>query len=302
MASGAVEAPPPPARTTVAPGRRLRRLPAVVASATGIVLPVTGQQGSRWVVGGHAVRRRRLWSAARRSDGVTWCSTPATGAASLGRWARMGSGEDLNLAVVAQARSALGSAGVGVVPTRSGDYRMTLVGPGQDRRRAVKPRGLRLGPLQRRARRAAAGAGHRDLLPDGWIVDQRIQATGRPRLRRGGQGASADIRERSWVADTDAGAKYRTSRARETTTTGSCARPRARRRRWPSWGSSRTRPRRRLYATAEVQAIAGQAVAAGVLRFLRTKDPGSGFVEPYPRQQPAGGGGGADNCVDPPLG
>ena len=36
-------------------------------------------------------------------------------------------------------------------------------------------------------------------------------------------------------------------------------------------------------------------------RFLRTPDPGSGFVEPYPRETPAGGGGGADNCEDPPL-
>ena len=28
---------------------------------------------------------------------------------------------------------------------------------------------------------------------------------------------------------------------------------------------------------------------------------GSGFVEPYPRTEPAGPGGGAQGCVDPPL-
>jgi hypothetical protein len=34
---------------------------------------------------------------------------------------------------------------------------------------------------------------------------------------------------------------------------------------------------------------------------LTTADPGSGFVEPYERTQPAGGGGGLSGCTDPPL-
>ncbi|MEO7836251.1 MAG: N-acetylmuramoyl-L-alanine amidase, partial [Acidimicrobiales bacterium] len=60
-------------------------------------------------------------------------------------------------------------------------------------------------------------------------------------------------------------------------------------------------PEAELYARPDVQKVAGEAVANGILRFLRTKDPGSGFVEPYPREQPAGGGGGKSNCTDPPL-
>ncbi|MDQ1446698.1 MAG: hypothetical protein QOI20_3162, partial [Acidimicrobiaceae bacterium] len=39
----------------------------------------------------------------------------------------------------------------------------------------------------------------------------------------------------------------------------------------------------------------------GIVRFLTTKDPGSGFTEPYPRTSPAGNGGGASNCIDPAL-
>ena len=35
--------------------------------------------------------------------------------------------------------------------------------------------------------------------------------------------------------------------------------------------------------------------------FLTTKDPGSGFVTPYPRTTPAGPGGGSQGCVDPQL-
>ena len=38
---------------------------------------------------------------------------------------------------------------------------------------------------------------------------------------------------------------------------------------------------------------------AGYLVIANTDDPGSGFVIPYPRTEPAGGGGGTLGCVDP---
>ena len=43
------------------------------------------------------------------------------------------------------------------------------------------------------------------------------------------------------------------------------------------------------------------AITRAVRRYLTTGDPGSGFVQPIPRRTPAGGGGGAAGCVDPPL-
>jgi N-acetylmuramoyl-L-alanine amidase len=43
------------------------------------------------------------------------------------------------------------------------------------------------------------------------------------------------------------------------------------------------------------------AIATAITRFLATPDPGSGFVEPYPRTEPAGGGGGPEGCTDPTL-
>ena len=46
----------------------------------------------------------------------------------------------------------------------------------------------------------------------------------------------------------------------------------------------------------------GDAVARGIIRYLTTKDPGSGFVEPYPRVDPPGGPGGPGRpCRDPQL-
>jgi len=57
-----------------------------------------------------------------------------------------------------------------------------------------------------------------------------------------------------------------------------------------------------LLLRPDVQKVEGEAVARGIVRFLRTRDPGSGFVTPYPRTTPAGGGGGPEGCIDPPLG
>jgi hypothetical protein len=56
-----------------------------------------------------------------------------------------------------------------------------------------------------------------------------------------------------------------------------------------------------LLATPEFQQVEGDAVARGIVRFLTTEDPGTGYVGPSRRTAPAGPGGGADGCVDPPL-
>jgi N-acetylmuramoyl-L-alanine amidase len=60
-------------------------------------------------------------------------------------------------------------------------------------------------------------------------------------------------------------------------------------------------PEAELVARPDVQLAEGNAVARGVVRFFTTSDPGSGYVEPYARTQPAGGGGGLSGCTDPPL-
>jgi len=49
----------------------------------------------------------------------------------------------------------------------------------------------------------------------------------------------------------------------------------------------------------DVRRVEANAVARAITRFLRTNDPGTGFIEPYPRTEPAGGGGGTQGCVDP---
>lgn len=60
-------------------------------------------------------------------------------------------------------------------------------------------------------------------------------------------------------------------------------------------------PEADLLAKPETQLGEAQALERAIKRFLKTDDPGSGFIEPYPRTEPAGPGGGADNCIDPAL-
>jgi N-acetylmuramoyl-L-alanine amidase len=57
-----------------------------------------------------------------------------------------------------------------------------------------------------------------------------------------------------------------------------------------------------LITDPQVQESLAQAIARGVERFLTTNEPGSGYVDPYPRDTSVGTGGGDRSCVDPDLG
>jgi N-acetylmuramoyl-L-alanine amidase len=104
----------------------------------------------------------------------------------------------------------------------------------------------------------------------------------------------------SWVADRDAGAKWRLNsaggdyygilrRAGDRSLTAALA----------ELAFISNASEEALLRTQEVRGAEGDALARGIARFLRTQDPGSGFTEPYPRTQPAGPGGGRKGCVDP---
>ena len=56
-----------------------------------------------------------------------------------------------------------------------------------------------------------------------------------------------------------------------------------------------------LLLTDEFRDAEARAIADGVLRLLRTDDPGSGFKPTKEVAVPAGSGGGSSGCVDPPL-
>jgi N-acetylmuramoyl-L-alanine amidase len=104
----------------------------------------------------------------------------------------------------------------------------------------------------------------------------------------------------AWTADTDYGAKYRPSasggdyygilrNAEGVTTVLSEA------------AFITNPPEEHLLADPVFQQVEAGAISRAIVRYITTADPGGGFVTPYPRTEPAGGGGGPEGCNDPDL-
>jgi N-acetylmuramoyl-L-alanine amidase len=200
----------------------------------------------------------------------------------------------VNLAVAGHTRAALERQGTSAVLTRTGDYRMTLDARAEVAL-ALRPRafvsihhnsvpdGPRDGPgtetfyqLQSASSKRLAGL----------IYEEVVKALSTYRV--------------AWVADRDAGAKYRpNSRGGDYYAILRQAGPVTAVLAELAFISNP--PEAELLARPDVQRVEGEAVARGILRFLNTDAPGSGYVTPYPRTEPAGPGGGKSGCVDPPL-
>ncbi len=56
-----------------------------------------------------------------------------------------------------------------------------------------------------------------------------------------------------------------------------------------------------LLQRKDAQKAEGEAVARGIVRYLGTTDPGSGYLPPFTSKVAAGSGGGAKSCKDPAL-
>ncbi|HEX9970245.1 MAG TPA: N-acetylmuramoyl-L-alanine amidase [Acidimicrobiales bacterium] len=288
---------PPPTTTTVVPvpTTAVARGPAkVVVSPTGVVLPVTGREGGAYRVA-TPCGKSAVVQQATPVDGVVVLDA-GHGGVEPGAVGPNGLTERaLNLAVTNHAKAALERAGIGVVLTRAGDYRMTI--------------GARAAVVKAVAPKAFVSI-HHNAEPDG----PRPEGPGSETYY---QTASADSKRLSgllyeeivkalsayqvaWVADRDAGAKYRTNDRGDDyygiirTTKGT---PSA----LAELAFISNPAEEALLARPDVQQVEGEAVARGIVRYLTTKDEGSGFTTPYPRNSPAGSGGGADNCLDPPL-
>jgi N-acetylmuramoyl-L-alanine amidase len=286
--------PATPAPTAAAPVPQPAGDAKVLVSPKGVVLPVTGVEAAGY----------RVTTPCGRSA-VVADGTPVTAATVVldaghggrepGAVGPAGLTEkELNLEVVEHAKAALEAAGVRTVLTRTSDYRITLASRA-DIVKALDPR--------------AFVSVHHNAEPDGPFP--------RPGSETYYQVASAESKRLSgllyeeivkalsayqvpWVADTDAGAKYRRSSTGDDYY-GILRRTQGVPASLAELGFISNPPEEQLYRRGDVRKVEGEAVARAILRFLNTKDPGSGFTEPYPRDSPAGSGGGASNCEDPPL-
>jgi N-acetylmuramoyl-L-alanine amidase len=267
----------------------------VVVTPTGVVVPVRrAVDAAHWV--GTSPCGATVTVTGTPISGANVVLDPGHGGDETGAVGPGGTQEKVvNLAVAQDAQRDLEALGAKVVLTRTGDYRVTLA------TRAAISNALRPQLFL---------SIHHNAEPDGPSATPgtetyyQIKSAASKRLAglvyEEVVGALAPYKV-AWMADRDAGAKYRPADdggdyygvLRRTAGTPAAL----------SEGAFLTNPpEETLLKTPAVQAAEAQAIARAIVRFATTSDPGSGFVTPYPRTEPAGPGGGAQGCVDPPLG
>ena len=285
---------PPPAPPAAEPAPVPPDQARVLVSPRGVVLPVEGHGA-----GGFQVHtpcgRTTLVRSGTPLGAADVVLDPGHGGDEAGARGPGGFSEkELNLAVAGYAKQALARAGLTSVLTRTGDYRMTL---GARARVALalqpkafvsihhnaEPDGPRPGPGTETYRQLSSGDSKR---LSGLVYEEVVKALSAYSV--------------AWVADTDAGAKYRRS-SRGDDYYGILRRTKGVPAVLAELAFISNGPEEALLRRPDVQQAEGEAVARGILRYLTTQDPGSGFVEPYPRDSPAGPGGDASGCVDPSL-
>lgn len=268
--------------------------PRGVVTPTGVVLAVTSDLGDgRYVATSPC--GNEVTVVGQPLTGATIVLDPGHGGDEPGAVGPTGLQEkDVNLAVAREAKAILEAQGATVVLTRTGDYRITLAS-----------RGAIAQALQPIAFVSIHHNADPDELRDTPGSETYFQIASPESKRLAGLlheelVAALSAYDITWAADLDAGAKYRPdSRGGDyygilKRTAGIPA--------VLSEAAFISNPdEEALLADPAVQRAEAHAIARALVRFATTDDPGSGFVEPYPRTQPAGPGGGATGCQDPPL-
>jgi N-acetylmuramoyl-L-alanine amidase len=267
-----------------------------VVTAGGIVVPVISRAGDGWTVRTPCNGTATLSQARGRSAGSpVIVLDPGHGGAEPGAVSPAGLSEKgVNLAVAQYAEEALEAAGVATLLTRTGDYEVTLPTRSEIARNVdpkafvsihhnAEPDGPRDGP--------GAETYYQIASPDskrlaGLIYEEIVKAMSQYKV--------------AWVADRDAGAKYRPGNNGDyyamLRQPGKVVSVLA------ELAFISNPAEAELISRPEVQKVEGEAVARGIIRYLTTRDPGSGFTEPYPRIDPPSGPGGPGRaCRDPQL-
>jgi N-acetylmuramoyl-L-alanine amidase len=267
-----------------------------VVTPGGIVAPVISRAGDGWTVRTPCNATATLSRSRAKSAGSpVIVLDPGHGGAEPGAQSPSGLVEaGVNLAVAKHTQAALEAAGVSTLLTRTGDYEVTLPTRSEIARTVnpkafvsihhnAEPDGPRDGPGSETYYQIGSADSKRLA---GLVYEEVVKAMSQYKV--------------AWVADRDAGAKYRQG------TNG-------------DYYAMLRQPGKvvsvlaelafisnpaeaELIARPDVQKVEGEAVAKGIVRYLTTKDPGSGFVEPYPRVDPPGGPAGPGRpCRDPQL-
>jgi N-acetylmuramoyl-L-alanine amidase len=267
------------------------------STPTGVVVPVLGTTDGGWLVGTPCgqtatVRTvRALTGAVVLDAGHGGKETGAIGP--LGTWE-----SNLNEAVANDARTALEAAGISVVLTRTGDYRIGIT-PRAAIVNAVKPQAVV--SIHHNASSSEVRA-----TPGTEVFHQAVGSSAAQSRRLSGllyeevTATLARLELREWAATPRAGVKPRRNAAGDDFY-GMLRRTQGTPTALVEVGFIDHQAEERLYTQPAVQQAVGQAIARGVVRFLTTSDPGRGFVVPPRLADDNRPGGGTENCQDPPL-
>ena len=264
---------------------------------TGVVVPVVGSSTIGWVVGTPCGRTVTL-STVRAITGTVVLDA-GHGGKETGAIGSLGNREsELNRAVVSHARSALEAAGIAVVLTRTDDYRIGIT-PRAAIVAAVKPKAVVSIHHNASSSRLLEEPGTE-------VFHQGVGTSAVESRRLAGllheevTAALARFEVTEWAATPWAGVKTRRNSEGDDYY-GILRRTQGTPAALLEVGFISHQPEERLYARAAVQQEVGQAVARGVVRFLTTRDPGSGFISTPRLADDNRPGGGTENCQDPRL-
>jgi N-acetylmuramoyl-L-alanine amidase len=264
---------------------------------TGVVVPVLGASRAGWVVGTPCGRTATLADVAPLTGTVVLDA--GHGGRETGAIGPLGDKEsDLNLAVVSYAAEALKAAGIPAIATRTGDYRVPIIGRAAIVR-AVKPKAVV-------SIHHNASPSHLSDTPGTEVFHQAVGASAAESRRLAGlvyeevTAMLARLEVTEWASTPRPGVKPRPNSdgddfygmLRRTHGTPTVL---------AEIGFVSNQEEERSYADRSVQKAVGEAVARGIVRFLTTSDPGRGFVTPPRLADDGPRGGGTGNCEDPPL-
>lgn len=269
--------------------------PGALVSPAGVIVPVLGPaDGEGWTVRTPCNRTTTLTGGVS-AGAPTIVLDPGHGGGDPGAVSPGGMAEKgVNLAVARHAQEALEAEMVPTVLTRTADYTLALTTRAEIARN-LEPRAFVSVHHNAEPDEPRPGPGSETYYQIGSADSKRLAGLIYEEVAT----ALAQYRV-AWVADRDAGAKYRQGRQGDYYAML----------RLPGKVVSvlvelafiSNPPEAELIARADVQRVEGQALARGILRWLRSPDPGSGFTEPYPRPEPPPGpGGAAPPCRDPQL-
>ena len=290
-------APPRAPETTVTPETVPEPAgpPGALVSPTGVVVPVLGPaEGGGWTVRTPCNRTTTL-SAGTSAGAPTIVLDPGHGGGEPGAVSPGGMAEaGVNLAVSRHAQEALEAENVATVLTRTADYTLALATRAEIARN-LAPRAFVSVHHNAEPDEPWHGPGAETYYQIGSAESKRLAGLIYEEVAR----AMSQYRV-AWVADRDAGAKYRQGRQGDyyamLRLPGTVVSVLA------ELAFISNPPEAELIARADVQKVEGQALARGIVRWLRSPDPGSGFTEPYPRPDPPSSPGGtAPPCRDPEL-